>query len=263
MKNNRVELSVDNGIALVKLNRPEKHNALDFQMFCAIDQCIKTIRRNRAVRAVVVSGNGESFCSGIDIKSLLSSKSSALKLLAKWLPGNANLAQRVCIGWRRLSVPVIMVLHGKCWGGGMQIALGGDFRIAETNCSLAVMESKWGLIPDMGGTNALLKCIAADQSMKLAMTATPISAEHAQSIGLVTQVSEQPFEAAMSLAKQLADRSPDTNKAIKVMYHKLWNLSERRVLALETYHQIKILFGKNQRIAVKRSLNQSSEKFKL
>jgi enoyl-CoA hydratase/carnithine racemase len=263
MKNNRVEFSVDKGIALVKLNRPEKHNALDFEMFVAIEQCIKAIKRNKAVRVVVVSGNGESFCSGIDIKSLLSSKSSALRLLAKWLPGNANLAQRVCIGWRRLNVPVIMVLHGKCWGGGMQIALGGDFRIASTDCSLAIMESKWGLIPDMGGTNSLLKCLAADQAMKLAMTATPISAESAHSCGLITEVSTQPFDAAMSLAKQLIERSPDTNKAIKLIYHKLWNLSERRVLALETLHQIKILFGKNQRIAVKRSLNQSSQKFKL
>ena len=177
MSDNLVSLQLEDGIALVTLNRPDKHNALNMAMFDAIDKVIKKIGKNRNIRVVIVSGAGESFCSGLDVKSVLSNPASAFRLLWKWLPGNANLAQRVSIGWRRLKVPVIMALHGKCWGGGMQIALGGDFRIASENCSLSVMEARWGLIPDMGGTPALLECVAGDQAMKLAMTAEVVDAQ--------------------------------------------------------------------------------------
>ena len=139
----------------MQLNRPEKHNAINMEMFIAIDSTIKQLARDKTVRAVIVSGNGDNFCSGIDIKSVLTNPKHAIRLLWKWLPGNANLAQRVSVGWRMLDVPVIMAISGHCWGGGMQIALGGDFRIATPNASLAVMEAHWGLIPDMGGTLAL------------------------------------------------------------------------------------------------------------
>jgi enoyl-CoA hydratase/carnithine racemase len=263
MSENLVNLTIEEGIAFVTLNRPVKHNALNIEMFQGIDKIIKCIKTNRHVRVVIVSGAGENFCSGLDVKSVLANKSNGLKLLWKWLPGNANLAQRVSIGWRRLNVPVIMALHGKCWGGGMQIALGGDFRIAATDSSLSVMESRWGLIPDMGGTPALLECVAGDQAMKLAMTSETVDASQALSIGLITQVSDTPLQAAKVLAKQLLDRSPDTNRVIKHLYHKIWSVNERKILAKETLNQLKIIAGKNQRIAVKRELGQSNLEFKL
>jgi enoyl-CoA hydratase/carnithine racemase len=263
MSENLVNLSIEEGIAIVTLNRPVKHNALNIEMFQAIDKIIKGIKVNRHVRVVIVSGAGENFCSGLDVKSVLANKNNGLKLLWKWLPGNANLAQRVSIGWRRLNVPVIMALHGKCWGGGMQIALGGDFRIAAPDSSLSIMESRWGLIPDMGGTPALLECVAGDQAMKLAMTSETVDASQALSIGLITQVSNTPLQAAKVLAKQLLERSPDTNRVIKHLYHKIWSVNERTILAKETLNQLKIIAGKNQRIAVKRELGQSNLEFKL
>jgi len=263
LSDNLVTLAIEEGIALVTLNRPEKHNALSLAMFQSIDKVINQLKTNRKVRVVIVTGAGESFCSGLDVKSMMSSKGSGLKLLWKWLPGNANLAQRVSIGWRRLNVPVIMALHGKCWGGGMQIALGGDFRIAAADSSLSIMESRWGLIPDMGGTPALLECVAGDQAMKLAMTSEIIDAAQALSIGLITQVSETPLQAAKVLAQQLLERSPDTNRAIKHVYHKIWSVNERKILAKETINQIKVLSGKNQRIAVKRAQGHSDIEFKL
>ncbi|MDN4503614.1 crotonase/enoyl-CoA hydratase family protein [Alteromonadaceae bacterium BrNp21-10] len=263
MSEQRVTLSVENGVALVTLNRPDKHNAIDMAMFEGIDKTIKQINANREIRVVIVTGAGVSFCSGLDVKSVLSNKSGALRLLWKWLPGNANLAQRVSIGWRRLKVPVIMVLHGKCWGGGMQIALGGDFRIAATDCSLSIMETQWGLIPDMGGTPALRECVAGDQGMKLAMTSEVIDAEQALAVGLITQVSDDPLQAAQLLAQQLIERSPDTNRVIKKMYHKIWSVNERKILALETLNQIKIIAGKNQSIAVKRKQGRTDIDYKL
>ncbi|WP_438864820.1 crotonase/enoyl-CoA hydratase family protein [Neptunicella sp.] len=263
MSENRVTLTIEQGIARVILNRPEKHNALDLAMFTAIDNTINQIKANRTVRVVIVAGAGSSFCSGLDTKSVLTNKTGALKLLFKWLPGNANLAQRVCIGWRRLNVPVIMALHGKCWGGGMQIALGGDFRITTPDCSLSIMESRWGLIPDMGGTVALRECVAADQAIKLAMTSEIIDPNQALSIGLITQVATDPQQVAIELAKQLVERSPDTNRLIKRVYHQIWCPHERRILAKETLNQIKIIVGKNQRIAVKRAQGNHDIEFKL
>lgn len=259
----RVTLRVENQIGYVELNRPEKHNALDMAMFKAIDNVINDISKDKRIRVVIVSGNGESFCSGLDVKSVLSNGAGAIKLLWKWLPGNANLAQRVTVGWRRLKVPVIMVLHGKCWGGGMQIALGADFRIGDKQCSFSIMESRWGLIPDMGGTLGLMECVSNDHAMKLAMTSETIDAHQAESIGLITQVSDAPMQAAETLAQQLVTRSPDTNATIKRVYHKIWCRHERSILAKESLNQVKILLGKNQRIAVARELKQKDIPYKV
>lgn len=263
MSEQAVLLTIEEGIARVRLNRPEKHNALNMAMFIAIDNTIKQLNRERSVRVVIVSGEGQSFCSGLDVKSVLSNRRSALKLLFKWLPGNANLAQRVSVGWRRLKVPVIMAIQGKCWGGGMQIALGGDFRVASPDSSLAVMESRWGLIPDMGGTLGLMSYVRGDQAMQLAMSSEPVSAQQALAMGLVSQVANDPMQAATELAEQLKARSPDTNHVIKRMYHRLWSGSERRVLAKETLNQIGILLGKNQSIAVKRKQGRTDIEYRL
>lgn len=259
MNPNCVTLSIQQNIAYVTLNRPDKHNALDMAMFRAMTKVIQTIKKNKRVRVVIVNGEGASFCSGLDVKSVLSSPVNGVKLLWKWLPGNPNLAQKVVVGWRQLNVPVIMVIHGKCWGGGMQIALGGDFRIASPDASLSIMESKWGLIPDMGGTLALKENVSVDQAMQLAMTAETISAEKAKQLGLVSHISDSPIEYARSLAQQLIERSPDTNRSIKQFYHRVWCRQSRRILAAETWNQWKILLGKNQKIAVKKAKGESLE----
>ena len=251
MSDQRVTLSVDkNGIAEVKLNRPDKLNALDMPMFKAIEQTIKKIKKNKSIRVVIVSGEGQDFCSGLDIKSVLKHPTSALKLLFKWLPGNANLAQKVTADWRNLQVPVIMAIHGRCWGGGMQIALGGDFRIATQDASFSVMESRWGLIPDMAGNTGLTRLMPIDQAMKLAMTAETFNGEQALEYNLLTELSDTPVESAKELAKQLIKRSPDVLAAIKKLYQNNWVNGQRSMLAKESWYQVRILSGKNQKIAV-------------
>ena len=251
MSEQRVTLSVDeNGIAEVKLNRPDKLNALDMPMFKAIEQTIKKIKKNKSIRVVIVSGEGQDFCSGLDIKSVLKHPTSALKLLFKWLPGNANLAQKVTADWRNLQVPVIMAIHGRCWGGGMQIALGGDFRIATQDASFSIMESRWGLIPDMAGNTGLTRLMPIDQAMKLAMTAETFNGEQALEYNLLTELSDTPVESAKELAKQLIKRSPDVLAAIKKLYQNNWVNGQRSMLAKESWYQVRILSGKNQKIAV-------------
>ena len=249
-----VTLNIKKNIALVTLNRADKRNALDMAMFKAIDKISRQLRKNRNIRAVIVQANGEDFCSGLDIKSMMGKKSSILILLRKWLPGNANLAQRVSCNWRKIPVPVIMVIHGRCWGGGFQIALGADFRFASPDASFSIMEGKWGLIPDMGGNLAIRELVSKDIALKLAMTAEVIPAQTALDLGLITGISDKPLKQANHLIAQISERSPDAVAAVKKLYQQNWFRAEWRMLAKESYYQLKILLGKNQKTAVKRQL---------
>jgi len=172
----RVTITIEDQIAHVRLNRADKLNALDLEMFRAIAAAQKQVAKNRSLRAVVLGAEGSDFCSGLDVKSLMANRQGSVTLLAKWLPWQANLAQKVSTGWRRLQLPVIAAINGRCWGGGLQIALGADFRIVHPDASLSIMEGKWGLIPDMGGTLALRDLMQRDQAMRLAMTAEEFSA---------------------------------------------------------------------------------------
>jgi enoyl-CoA hydratase/carnithine racemase len=238
---NRVLLTLENQIALVQLNRPEKHNALDLEMFQAIVQMQKKLARESGVRAVVLSGAGVDFSTGLDAKSVLKDRTGVLKLLWKWLPWRANLAQQVSVGWRRLSVPVFAAIHGRCWGGGLQIALGADFRIARPDASLSIMEGKLGLIPDMGGTLAIRELTARDHAMWLTMTAGEFSGERALELGLVTELAEDPASTALEMAARLIKRSPDAVAAVKRLYRKSWSGSTGAALARETAYQVGVL----------------------
>lgn len=242
----RIEWTVDRQVARVRLNRPDKRNALDLEMFRAIDAAQKSLADLRGLRAVVLSGAGVDFCSGLDVKSAMHDRRGMVRLLWKWLPWRANLAQRAGLGWRELRVPVVAALHGRCWGGGLQIALGADFRIATPNASLSVMESKWGLIPDMGGTLALRELLGRDQAMRLAMTAAEISGERALELGLVTALSDDPLTAAEDFAAQLAERPPAAVQAVKRLYRKSWTGSAGAALARESAYQIAILAGRSR-----------------
>lgn len=261
MSDSRVKVSIEDQIAYVTLNRADKHNALDMKMFNALDKVSQSLHKNKSLRAVIVSGDGENFCTGLDIKSVLTKPSNSLKLLWKWWPGNSNLAQRVSTNWRKIPVPVIMVIHGRCWGGGLQIALGGDFRICTPSASLSIMESKWGLVPDMGGNIALRELLPVDAAMELAMTAKQIDGNEAKAMNLVTHVADDPMSFAKEYVKQFVNRSPDALAGIKRIYHQAWHKNDGQVLAQESWLQTRIIMGKNQRIATKRETGQPDKSY--
>jgi len=243
----RVLLSVEGGIARVRLNRADKRNALDLAMFESIAATQRKVAADRTVRVVILEGAGEDFCSGLDVKSVMFNRGAMIRLGWKWLPWRANLAQQAGIGWRRMSVPVIAAIHGRCWGGGLQIALGADFRIAHPAASLSVMEGKWGLIPDMGGTLALRDLLSRDQAMYLAMTAEVLDAVSARRLGLVTATDAAFEKAATALAERLLERSPAALAAVKRLYRKGWNCPEGATLARETFYQWQVLQSANHR----------------
>jgi enoyl-CoA hydratase/carnithine racemase len=250
----RITLTIENNVAHVELNRPGKHNALDLEMYRAVAAVQKRLRRIWPLRAVVLSGAGEDFCSGIDIKSVMKDRAAVLKLLWKWLPWQSNLAQVVSTGWRDLPVPVIAAVHGRCWGGGLQIALGADFRLVRPDASLSIMEGRWGLMPDMGGTLALREITGRDHAMWLSMSAQVFDGHHALELGLATALSDDPLAGALAMAAEITERSPDAVAAVKKLYRKSWNSRAGTVLARETIYQARILAGRNQGIAVGRQM---------
>ena len=255
----RISLNIENDIATVQLNRPEKMNGLDLIMFHELDHVSKHLHRNKSIRAVLLTGAGNEFCTGLDVKAMMKKKTNILKMLFKWWPGNSNLAQRVTTNWRNIPVPVIAVIQGKCWGGGLQIILGADFRIAYPDATFSIMESKWGLIPDMGANMALTELIAIDKAKELAMTGKIINAIDAEKIGMISSVDEDAGTRAAELIAECSQRSPDTVGAVKALFNNNWQRNSPWMLAQESWYQLKILLGKNQQIAVKRQLDSEKE----
>jgi enoyl-CoA hydratase/carnithine racemase len=249
----RVKVEIKDQIAFVQLTRADKLNALDIPMFEAISKAAKLLAKNKRVRVVILSGEGKAFCSGLDVKSMFKNPMAIVKLLVK--PGTkaSNLAQDVSYLWRELPVPVIAVTHGKCWGGGFQIALGADFRYSSQDCTFSIMETKWGLIPDMAGSIALRELCSIDIAKEITMTSEVIDATKALNYGLVTHVFEDPMQAAIEFAERLKEKSPDAISQTKTLYNKVWLGTVRQALNWETKLQKKLIGRFNQRTSIARS----------
>ncbi|ORX00613.1 crotonase/enoyl-CoA hydratase family protein [Mycolicibacillus trivialis] len=245
----RVVLDVREGVAHVTLNRAEKYNGLDLPMLTALVGTAKKVAADRSVRVVILTGAGNAFCAGLDFASVGASPTKFL-LSGLKVPGQTtNLFQRACWSWRQLPVPVIAVLHGHCFGGGLQLALAADFRFATPDCELSVMEGKWGLVPDMTGTVTLRELVGMDVAKRLTMTAEIIDGRTAGEYGLVSGVSTDPGADADALAAQLLTRSPDALALTKRLLHDTWTKSPRRAFWTETVTQLRLLRGANHRIA--------------
>ena len=257
-----ISLEIVNNIAYVTLNRPEKQNALSVEMFVQLDKHIKAIKKQRDVRAVIIQAEGEHFCSGLDVKSVMAKPLNILKLLFKCLPGNANLVQRVVLGWQSIPVPVIALLKGNCFGGGFHIALGADIRIADSQSQIAIMESRWGLCPDMGSAPLLMGLTNYDNALLLSSLGNPISAQQAKEMGLITEISQNPEQRSQDIIEQLAIRSPDAISAIKRVNQASFQYNRRSLLAKETWSQIKLLLNKNTRIAMYNATKEDAKPYK-
>lgn len=258
-QNNRIKLEIIEQIAHVKLARPNKHNALDILMFESIVKTIKTLKKNRSIRVVILSGEGPDFCTGLDVKSVMKSANGPLKLLLKLNPWSSNLAQKVSTHWQSIGVPVIAAIHGRCWGGGLQIALGADFRIATADASLSIMEARWGLIPDMGGTLAFRQHCRMDMAKELAITGKIIDGKQAQIAGLVTSLDDDPLAKAQKLAEEICQQSPDSVAGVKKLFNKSWFGSKGAALMRESYYQLRIILGKNSKIKAHNQTHKADE----
>ncbi|MDR3416015.1 MAG: crotonase/enoyl-CoA hydratase family protein [Nevskia sp.] len=247
----RVRLQIENGIARVALARAEKYNGLDWNMLQELVRAARTVRGDRSVRAVILYGEGKAFSAGLDFKAFGKQPLHALRGFLKYGVKSTNLFQQACWCWRELPVPVIAALHGKCYGGGFQIALAADFRIATPDCECSIMESKWGLVPDMTGTVTLRELVPIDVAKQLTMTGRLFSGAEAKQMNLVTQLADDPLAAAETLAQELMTRSPDAVAATKSLFHRTWLESPARAFDIESRLQSRLLLGANQRIAMR------------
>ncbi len=225
----RVTISIDNGIADVKLTRADKRNALDPAMFLAIAEAGERLKTEAGVRVVVLSGDGPSFCAGLDMSSMQSigDAGDGDAEREEGSPGQmaegriTHLGQQVCWVWQEVPVPVIAAVHGHALGGGLQLALGADIRIAHPETKLSVREVYWGLVPDMTGTFMLSKLVRPDIARELTYTARIFSGTEAADLGVVTRISDTPYDDAMTLAKEIAGLSPGAVRGSKAVFNAL------------------------------------------
>lgn len=262
-----VTVTIADGIADIRFNRPDKHNSLTLEMFEAINQAGASLAHNPAVRVAVLSGNGPSFCAGLDFSimaEMLKGPHQARAVMDKLLARDgraANQAQRTAVIWKTTAVPVIAALHGVAFGGGCQIALGADIRLAAPDTRMSVMEIKYGLVPDMGLTQTLPDLVRLDVAKDLTLSGRVIDAAEALQIGLVTRVVEEPLAVAMDMARAIAARSPHAVQASKRLLNEAWRADARTGLGLEEELQIALLGSPNQVEAVNAALQKREPKF--
>lgn len=244
-----VTSTVSDGIAHVRLSRPEKLNALTLQTLDELIATARDLRRDRTLRAVVLSGEGDSFCAGLDFASVMKKPSGILGAFVPNPLRGTNKFQEACWAWRRLPVPVIAAVQGHCYGGGIQIALAADFRFATPDSQWSVLEGRWGLIPDMSGVRSLSEVVGIDTAKRLTMTAQIVSGKEAADLGLVTEIAADPVVAADDFARELAAKSPDALAAAKRLFTRSFTDSARRTFARERFEQVYLLVAANTKAA--------------
>lgn len=240
----RLEIEIKNHVAEVRLNRPEKKNALDAIFFEELASAGEELQSNKNVRAVVMYGNGGCFCAGIDTSALMQFASDIEGMRAELVQrtdgDRGNKFQRPTVVWQELKVPVIAAVEGVAFGAGIQLALAADFRFVANDARMAIMEAKWGIIPDMGISQSLPQLLRADQAKELIMTGRIIEAAEAHTLGLATYLSVDPIADARKMAADLAARSPDSIAGSKALVDQLWSTG-RDQLILEGELQSKIV----------------------
>lgn len=246
----RVSISIENHIAVVTLTRGDKMNAMDFEMITAIVDAGQSLQDSKDVRAVVLTGEGNAFCSGLDVASfaMLAGQDPEALIMPR-THGTTNQFQAVSMVWNDLPIPVIASLHGVAYGAGFQLALGADIRIATPETKLAIMEMKWGLVPDMGGMVLLPPLTRTDVIRRLTYTADPIDAVQGEKWGLVTELSDNPMARAMELATQITHQSPSAIRAAKRLITVAQTQDDAAILMAESREQTDLI-GKPDQMEV-------------
>lgn len=273
MQEELVTVEIEEGIADVRLNRPEKYNALNPPILKAIIEAGERLRDEKSLRAVVLSGNGRGFCAGLDMERLAkmgdsdNSAAQGSKADASRPPLDThgrveNFFQRPALVWKHLPVPVIAALHGVAYGAGAQVALGADIRIAAPDLKLSIMEIKWGLVPDMSITQTIRDILPMDVAKQLTFTGQILSGQEAQQLGLVTQIADDPHAKAMSMAREIASKSPGAIRAAKQLFETAWHADAKTGLELEAELQVGLIGSANQREAIAANLAKRAPEFR-
>jgi enoyl-CoA hydratase/carnithine racemase len=263
--NDRVSITIADGIADVRLNRADKMNALDPAMFAALSAAGERLKTEAGLRVAVLSGEGRAFCAGLDMMSFAAMQSSgqgsALRDLKTRTHGVTNLFQHVVWVWRELPVPVIAAVHGVAFGGGFQIMLGADMRYAAPDTRFSIMEIKWGLVPDMAGTTLMRNLAREDIVRELTYTGRVFAADEALQYGFATRVCDEPRAAAFDTAREIAAKSPHAVRAAKRLLNAAPSAPEADGLMAESIEQQALIGSPNQLEAVYANLGKRAAKF--
>ena len=258
----RVTIAIEDGVADVRMNRADKRNALDNAMFTSLAAAGDFLKTLPELRAVVLSGDGASFCAGLDFGSFQAMAQGGSVNAGAMADGRiTHLAQQVCWVWQEVPVPVIAAVHGHALGGGMQIALGADIRIVHPDTQLSVREVHWGLIPDMTGTLMLSRLVRPDIVKDLVFSARVFSGAEGFELGVVTRLSKTPHAEAMDLAQEIAGRSPDAVRGAKKLINLMANDGAAQQFAAEREVIGKLIGGPNQVEAVMSHFEKRPPKF--
>lgn len=238
------------GIAIVSLNRPDKRNAMSFALLKDLLHSAEQLKKDPDLRCVILTGTAKVFSAGIDLHDLNDPKNKAYAAWQLLKPGQ-SLFQKAFLVWQELPVPVIAAIEGFCFGAGMQLALAADIRICHPETQMSIMESRWGLVPDMGLSRSIKGIIALDLAKELSFSARIFNGQYAKDIGLVTHLDQVPLTRALQLAEEMQQRSPDALTAVKRVLHAMQH-QPSKALRLEKIWQLKLLLGKNSQIARKK-----------
>lgn len=236
-----VTCEVVDGVAQVRLARPDKLNALTLEMLDALVATARSLRRDPCVRAVVIAGEGSAFCAGLDLRAALRSPSG---IATRFVPrpwAGTNTFQEACWAWRRLAVPVVAAVQGPCLGAGIQLALGADLRVTAPDAQWSVREARWGLVPDMTGTRTLTELVGLDVAKELTLTARIVDGVQAQRIGLATRVSDDPLGTACDLVGEMVVNDRRALALGKALLDQAVTTSARRTFARERRAQLRLL----------------------
>ncbi|WP_271186328.1 crotonase/enoyl-CoA hydratase family protein [Maricaulis virginensis] len=260
----RVAVSLDDHIARIEMIREDKLNALDPAMFDALIEAAAWLREQRDARVTILSGRGRMFCAGLDFGSfaaMAGEDGAASTSLEPRTHGLCNTPQYAAWAWHEAPVPVIVAIQGGALGGGLQIALGGDIRIAAPDAKIAIAETQWGLVPDMSGMARVRRLVRDDVLRRLTYTAERIDGTRAREAGLVTEVHPDPQARALEIAQQIANRSPSAIRACKVLLNGLDDANAGEILAAESRLQQAIIGKPNQVEAVMANLDKRTPQF--
>lgn len=251
----------DNGVAQVRFTRGDKMNALDGAQFEAVLEAGQALREMKGLRVAVLSGEGRAFCAGLDLSSMAAGGSNPQAKLVDRTHGNANRAQEAAMTWRKCPVPVIAAVHGVCFGGGLQIASGADIRVVHPATRMAVMEMKWGLVPDMGGYALWRGLVRDDILRELTYTNREFSGEEALGLGFATMIDDDPLARATALAETIANKNPDAIRGSKRLFNVMQEEGEDAILLAESREQDGIMRTPNQVEAVMAEMEKRPPRF--
>jgi enoyl-CoA hydratase/carnithine racemase len=248
-------------VAIVTLNRPDKYNAMSLEMFDQLIVTSEKIAKDRTVRAVVLTGEGKVFCSGMDIANFNPDSDLTATSIQKRTHGICNKWQKAIWTWWECPVPVIAAVKGLSYGAGLQLTMAADIKYVHPETRFSILEMKWGLIPDLSGTQLMRGNVREDIFKELTFTNRIFSAEEAVQYGFATHVSGYPMKAAMEIANKIATKNPAAIIKAKTLINSAKYVSAKEGLQAESDLQQEIMMKPDQLEAVYANMQKRSPLF--